>query len=363
MNMRNARIQLLMIITLLVGLLLPTNGHARTKNKTVSPARWYKGNTHTHTLASDGNAPASDVVEWYHNRGYNFLVLTDHNKIINPDTVKLPGNLRKDFILIRGEEVSGGKSIHTTGLNVKRYVDPGNKTLSSAAILQNHVDSILTHSGLPILNHPNFSKGIHASDISTTGRLHMLELFNGHPSVYNWGKEGHAPIEEKWDSLLTQGHRYFAVASDDAHHYDEFYPEKANPGRGWVMVKSTVLSPDSIVASMARGDFYASNGVILKTDKVNRQNYTVEIDLGTTREELKSPYLTGNIVKEGTPGFTIEFIGKGGKLLQKTEGMSATYQMNGQELYVRCRATYCRKRSENKYEKIYAWTQPVFQEQ
>lgn len=363
MNRRSTGIQLLLATILLFGLFLPQNGQGQIKNTEAAPARWYKGNTHTHTLASDGNAPASYVVEWYHKQGYNFISLTDHNKITNPDTVKLPANLRKDFILIRGEEVSGGKSIHTTGLNVNGYVDPGDKTLPNAAILQNHVDSVLAHSGLPILNHPNFSKGIHANNISTVGRLHMLELFNGHPSVYNWGKEGYAPVEEKWDSLLTQGHRYFAVASDDAHHYDEFYPEKANPGRGWVMVKSTVLSADSIVDAMARGDFYASNGVILKTAEANKHNYAVEIDITATREELKSPYLTGNITSEGTPGFSIEFIGAGGKVLQKTEGTLANYVVKGNEQYIRCRVTYCRKRAENRYECLYAWTQPVFPEQ
>jgi len=358
--MKSTRIQLLLVTTLFFSMLSPINGQGRTKNKAASFARWYKGNTHTHTLASDGNAPASYVVKWYYNQGYNFIALTDHNKIINPDTVKLPGKLRKDFILIRGEEVSGGKSIHTTGLNVTGYVDPGDKTLANAAILQNHVDSVLTHSGLPILNHPNFSKGIHASNISTTSKLHMLELFNGHPGVYNWGKEGHAPVEVKWDSLLTQGHRFFAVASDDAHHYDQFYPEKANPGRGWVMVKSTVLSPDSIVAAMVRGDFYASNGIILKTVEANQNNLTVEIDLVATKEQLKSPYLTGNITTEGKSGFLIEFIGSGGKVLKKTEGTSASYAVNGSEQYIRCRVSYCRKRAENKFEYLYAWTQPVF---
>ena len=42
-------------------------------------ARWYKGNTHTHTLNSDGDSTPDDVVRWYREHGYQFLVLTDHN--------------------------------------------------------------------------------------------------------------------------------------------------------------------------------------------------------------------------------------------------------------------------------------------
>ena len=46
---------------------------------TGSPLRWYKGNTHTHTLNSDGDSTPDDVVRWYREHGYQFLVLTDHN--------------------------------------------------------------------------------------------------------------------------------------------------------------------------------------------------------------------------------------------------------------------------------------------
>src|ERR1041385_6337438 len=42
-------------------------------------ARWYKGNTHTHTLNSDGDSTPDEVVRWYRSHGYQFLVLTDHN--------------------------------------------------------------------------------------------------------------------------------------------------------------------------------------------------------------------------------------------------------------------------------------------
>ena len=41
--------------------------------------RWFKGNTHTHTLNSDGDSTPDDVVRWYREHGYHFLVLTDHN--------------------------------------------------------------------------------------------------------------------------------------------------------------------------------------------------------------------------------------------------------------------------------------------
>ena len=41
----------------------------------------YRGNIHTHTTDSDGDAEPEKVVEWYNNHGYDFLVLSDHNHL------------------------------------------------------------------------------------------------------------------------------------------------------------------------------------------------------------------------------------------------------------------------------------------
>ena len=49
--------------------------------------RWYKGNTHTHTTVSDGDSPPSDVVRWYRQRDYDFLVLSDHNAVTALDAL------------------------------------------------------------------------------------------------------------------------------------------------------------------------------------------------------------------------------------------------------------------------------------
>ena len=41
--------------------------------------RWYKGNTHTHSLWSDGDGAPEHIADWYTSHGYQFLVLSDHN--------------------------------------------------------------------------------------------------------------------------------------------------------------------------------------------------------------------------------------------------------------------------------------------
>ena len=40
---------------------------------------WFKGNTHTHSLWSDGNDFPEMITDWYKQHGYDFLAISDHN--------------------------------------------------------------------------------------------------------------------------------------------------------------------------------------------------------------------------------------------------------------------------------------------
>jgi predicted metal-dependent phosphoesterase TrpH len=44
-------------------------------------ARWHKGNTHTHSLWSDGDDFPEMISDWYRQQGYDFLVMSDHNAL------------------------------------------------------------------------------------------------------------------------------------------------------------------------------------------------------------------------------------------------------------------------------------------
>lgn len=44
-------------------------------------ARWWKGNLHTHSLWSDGDDYPEMIADWYKRHGYQFLALSDHNRM------------------------------------------------------------------------------------------------------------------------------------------------------------------------------------------------------------------------------------------------------------------------------------------
>lgn len=56
-----------------------------------SHINWYMGNAHAHTkICGYANSSPGVVTKWYHDHGYNFLILSEHNHFIDPDSVILP---------------------------------------------------------------------------------------------------------------------------------------------------------------------------------------------------------------------------------------------------------------------------------
>ena len=68
-------------------------------------SNWFKGNIHTHTTKSDGDADPEVVVKWFMEHGYDFLVLSDHNH-----RTILDHEVEGGPLMVPGEEVSRPES-------------------------------------------------------------------------------------------------------------------------------------------------------------------------------------------------------------------------------------------------------------
>jgi hypothetical protein len=298
--------------------------------------RWFKGNTHTHTLNSDGDSTPDEVVRWYREHGYNFLVLTDHNFLTAVDALNALHGADQQFLVIRGEEVSDwfeGKQVHVNGLNLQKLVKPQGGS-STVEVIQRNVDAIREAEGVPHINHPNFNWAITAEDLKKIENDKLFEIFNGHPYVNNQGGGGSPGLEEVWDIVLTSGKLLYGIAVDDAHHFKRpWAADAARPGQGWVVVRAATLSPQAILEAMERGDFYASTGVELKAYELTGEGMTI-----TIRES-------------GGAKYTTRFIGRGGAVLAEAQGNPAVYRFRGNEGYVRAKVTDSNGRV--------AWIQPV----
>jgi hypothetical protein len=300
------------------------------------PVRWFKGNTHTHTNNSDGDSTPDEVVKWYRDHGYHFVVMTDHNVLTSVDPLNAAHRVDQQFLVVKGEEVTlntGGKSFHINGLDVDKKVEPQSGP-SVVDILQRNVDAIRRENGIPHINHPNFLWSITRADLEAVKNNRLFEVFNGHPLVHNQGGGGVPGLEEVWDTILTNGTLLYGLAVDDAHYFKQpGNPDVPGPGRGWVYVRASRLEARALVESLERGDFYASTGVVLDDYQADTTRIAVSVNPASTFK------------------YRIEFIGRGGRVLQEATEPTATYQIRGDEGYVRAKVIDSGGRI--------AWCQPI----
>jgi len=342
-----------------------------------SEDRWYKGNTHAHTLWDDGDALPEAVVEWYRSRGYQFLVLTDHNErnamseaerwaTVSGTKTRLRtySELRTaspgPFVLLPGQEIGDtfrGKLVHHAVVNTGRILMPpgGDSLREVMGRALRDVRAEGDRLGRPVLaqlSHPNLGWTVSAEDLAAVEER-FVEIYSGHPVARTSGDAEHPSVEMLWDRALTQrlrsgsGPMLYGVACDDAHHYSGKGP--AHPGRGWVQVRAKELTADAIVSALLSGDFYASTGVVL-----------CRVHAGECGLQVRA-------AAEPGARYRVRFIGsrkdgeEAGVLLQESEGAEAGYEFRGDELYVRAVVLSDRPHPDptREGEVQTAWTQPV----
>jgi hypothetical protein len=295
----------------------------------VQPARYLKGQLHLHSSRSgDSHTRPDEVVRWYREHGFDFIVFTDHNRagpVIQStaplvlsgveltqnlaDCTPAPGPGEQCVLHVNALFLGQG----ATGLDPWRPEVGGDRL---AAYLR-AMAAAARAGGLAQLNHPNFHHGADAALLTTLAREHGLRFFevaNGSFDADNAGDATHPSTEEMWDRVLTSGGWLYGTATDDAHHYFDAVEVAARGqrvftgGRGFVMVRSR-LDAGEIRAALMRGDFYASSGVLLE------------------RAEVGGGALTIDVASASPGSHTFKFIGASGRVLARAQGRGAHFDL------------------------------------
>ena len=317
---------------------------AHLADATDSAGRWFRGNTHAHTSNSDGDSPPDTVVRWYRDAGYDFLFVTDHERITDPAPLNARFGAAGKILMIAGEEVTQlvadsthpdrRRQAHVNALGITRVVTRlGERGIAQGISMTDayarNIGEIRAAGGIPQVNHPNFRWSVRLDDLAALPDSTLLEIWNAHTGVNNLGGVDAAgreapSAEALWDSLLTRGKVIFAVADDDSHSFGASDADSyalTRPGRAWIMVRADTLTEPAILGAIRRGDFYATTGVTLRDLTVTDRAITLVV----------SPVYDSR--------YTIEFIGRGGRVLATTHGTRATYAIRGDEGYVRARVS------------------------
>ncbi|MBZ0231622.1 MAG: CehA/McbA family metallohydrolase [Deltaproteobacteria bacterium] len=324
------------------------------------PPRWLKGSTHVHAAPSgDSRTDVKSVIAWYESRGYDFIVLSDHNRVTRVDAsagtdvgpaVRFPD---KGLVVLAGIELTynpgkceppppepeGKCRIHVNGLGVLARPEgkiewADRKASTRVAMYRAALRWIVGAGGVVQINHPQWHWGTSSELLALLAGegVHLVEIANVQFAKWNAGDGKRPSTEQLWDAVLTAGGTMYGIATDDAHDYDEGGGGRYPAGGGWIMVDAP-RDPDAIVRAIDLGRFYASTGVML------------------TRAEVWDGALEIEVAGGAPASHVIRFIGTGGHVLSEVKGTQARLPLAGIGGYVR--AVVERKDGAR------AWVQPV----
>jgi hypothetical protein len=287
------------------------------------------------------------------------------------------------FLLIQSEEITAAFSVHVNAINIIDFIQPpaGEDPEETMRLSVNAVYAQRAATGQPMfphVNHPNFRWAITGEQLARVEQARFFEVYNGHPQVNNAGDAVHAGLDRMWDIILTLRlaeldlDLLYGLATDDAHNYGVSGTDHAAPGRGWVMVRAAFLTPEHLIKALEAGDFYASTGVTLRDVSFDGRRYAIEIEpeagvtyrtefIGTRKgyDRHREPVLGDDGRRlEVTQRYSDDI----GKVLAVIEGTRASYELSGDEWYVRARVVSSKPKA-NPYADDepweVAWTQPV----
>ena len=212
---------------------------------------WYRGNLHTHSTASDGRKTPAEVCAFYRAQGYDFISLTDHfletYRFPITDTTPYRGD---GFTTILGAELhapatSLGENWHILAVGL-----PADFAATGAEETGPQLAARAKAAGAYVAAaHPAWYD-LTDADVLSVPAAGAIEIVNTTCAVANGKGDSTGYI----DRLLSQGHYYQIIATDDAHFH------RPDWCRNWVMVRSESLDPARLLAALHGGDFYSSQG-------------------------------------------------------------------------------------------------------
>ena len=191
-------------------------------------------------------------------------------KLVTLDKLKMKFESDNKFILIQSEEISDEYEeipIHINATNLLEFIPPQGGG-SVFDVLQRNIDAVRKQreetgqAMIAHINHPNYKWALLSEHLINIEGDSFFEVYNGHPLVNNWGNNEKPSTDKMWDIVLTMRilknfPPMYGLAVDDAHAYYQYKIGKANPSRGWVMVKAKRLNADNIISSLESGNFYS----------------------------------------------------------------------------------------------------------
>ncbi len=201
--------------------------------------RWFKGDLHTHTLASDGVCTVEELGQRALRHGLDFLAITDHNQMIAGETLPQPPGLT----LIQGMEWTHFRG-HANFLGVDRPYDAP-FAANTFEEVQSRFISARQRGALISINHPYDPDCGFQFDLNRLP-FDILEVWNGPMRESNLHALGF------WQRLLASG-RKIPICGGSDYHRDSPFLFLGGPT---TCVYAMSAAPGDILAALQQGHAY-----------------------------------------------------------------------------------------------------------
>jgi hypothetical protein len=231
---------------------------------------WYRGDLHMHTAHSDGAClsvrrvrvpcPVYKTVQAAHDRGLDFISVTDHNATTQNQALRELAPYFDDLLLIPGREVTTFEGhANVWGPDGPMDFQLGSPRAPTLAAIQTAVEK--AH-GLISINHPGQPSGEACMGCGWTvwdtdfSRIQAIEAVNGGSFRLPGGAESAISGIPFWEARLNAGFRITGVGGSDNHDatFDPRLP--AAVGRPTTVVHAAALSQLAILAGIRAGHVF-----------------------------------------------------------------------------------------------------------
>lgn len=239
--------------------------------------RFYKTNLHSHTTRSDGKLTPAELTTIYREQRYHALAVTDHFlerygfPIVDTEQYRTP-----EFTTILGAELHGPGLMlgdwHILAVGLPKDFAPTSSGEPGVDVARRASEA----GAFVAIAHPAWYS-LMFEKAKELDFADAIEIFN---TTCHYDNDR----AESWylaDQFLMTGRKTFAIATDDAH-----CSVRPDTFGGWTMIKSESLEPESLLAALKAGQFYASTGpdlhnVAIEGDKIVVESSPVSVIFAT----------------------------------------------------------------------------------
>lgn len=278
---------------------------------------YYKAGMHIHTTVSDGKYSPEEVKAYYQSLGYSILAFTDHEVFVPHNDLSDESFVALNAIEIDLNENHNGIPSTRKCAHLNLYAKDPSATVcplfSSRYLWNDHMRTFVTEEQAKYDYVRHYSTGKTNELIRTANENGFFVCFN-HPlwSQQNypdyigleglWGIEvfnyscfvgGYHETPQAYIDLLRDGKTIYPVCADDSH-------SRVDCGGGYLWVNADSLTYENVVDSLMKGNFYASEGPVIKEFSIDGDKVHVEcseavgITVVTERRSIRNARGTGD---------------------------------------------------------------------